>query len=82
MGIDQKEFANCFKNSGLVRNPNLTWIAFNSCFDFAYMVKLLNNNGQDNLPLCKFEFLKLCNDYFPNFYDVKQLDICTGSLKQ
>ena len=66
--------------SGLVKNSNLTWVAFNSFFDFAYMVKLLEGNSE--LPICKYEFLKKCSYYFPNFYDVKQLEISTGSLAE
>lgn len=58
-----------FKTSGLIRNSKLTWVAFNSSFDFAYMIKLLDDNNQ--LPNCKYEFLKKCGYYFPNFYDVK-----------
>ena len=42
-GIDQYEFAKCLKSSGLIENKNLTWVAFNSSFDFAYMVKILDN---------------------------------------
>lgn len=61
-------------------NKKLTWVAFNSSFDFAYMVKLLQS--ETDLPLCKYEFLKKCNLYFPNFYDVKQLEISTGSLAE
>jgi DNA polymerase III alpha subunit (gram-positive type) len=63
-------------------NQNLTWVAFNSSFDFAYMVKLLDSNDEYMLPPCKYDFLKMCDKYFPNFYDVKHLEISTGSLAQ
>ena len=78
IGICHMEFSQYFKTSGLIENNNLTWVAFNSSFDFAYMIKLLDVNQE--LPTCKYEFLKRCNQYFPNFYDVKQLEISTGSL--
>ena len=42
-GIDQYEFAKYLRSSGLIENKNLTWVAFNSGFDFAYMVKILDN---------------------------------------
>lgn len=83
IGISHELFAQYLKTSGLVENDRLTWVAFNSSFDFAYMVKLLEG-GDDNLelPTCKYEFLRKCNQYFPNFYDVKQLEISTGSLAE
>ena len=71
MGINQEIFREYFINSGLVRNTKLTWIAFNSCFDFAFMIKILIGNYAQELPFCKYEFLKQCNYFFPNFYDVK-----------
>lgn len=83
IGISHELFAQYLKSSGLVQNPDLTWIAFNSSFDFAYMVKLLEGSDEcAQLPTSKYEFLKKCNQYFPNFYDVKQLEISTGSLAE
>ena len=78
-GIDHVEFAKILKTSGLISNKDLTWIAFNSSFDFAYLVKLLE---QQPLPLCKNHFLTKLNHYFPTFFDVKHLANTTGNLAQ
>lgn len=43
-GIDQYEFAKYLKSSGLLENKNVTWVAFNSSFDFAYMLKILDKS--------------------------------------
>lgn len=81
-GINHQQFSRLLKQSGLVMNRNLTWVAFNSSFDFAYMVKLLDSDDEYGLPASKYEFLKLCDNYFPNFYDVKQLEMSKGSLAE
>jgi CCR4-NOT transcription complex subunit 7/8 len=80
VGINHSVFVKSLKSSGLISNKNLTWVAFNSSFDFAYMIKMLDE--QNKLPNDRYEFLKKCTLYFPNFYDVKQLEISTGSLAQ
>jgi CCR4-NOT transcription complex subunit 7/8 len=80
LGIGHEQFSQLLRKSGLLANQSLTWAAFNSSFDFAYMIKVLRS-GQD-LPKCKFDFLKQCNQFFPTFYDVKQLEISTGSLAE
>jgi CCR4-NOT transcription complex subunit 7/8 len=42
-GIPHDLFAEHFMSSGLLFNQQIKWIAFNSAFDFAYMVKLLTS---------------------------------------
>jgi CCR4-NOT transcription complex subunit 7/8 len=42
-GIFPTEFAKELKSSGLVENQKLTWIAFNACYDFAYLLKILSS---------------------------------------
>ena len=81
-GINHQQFSQILKTSGLVQNSNLTWVAFNSSFDFAYMVKLLDSDDEHLLPPCKYEFLQLCDKFFPNFYDVKHMEISSGSLAE
>lgn len=57
-------------SSGLLFNPHIKWIAFNSAFDFAYMLKLLTST---DLPLSECEFLSTLQSCIPVFYDVKHM---------
>jgi hypothetical protein len=41
-GINISTFAEHFKQTGFAANTNLTWIAFNSKYDFAYLLSLFN----------------------------------------
>ena len=54
-GIPHATFAEYAYGSGLILNPNLKWVAFNSAFDFAYMLKMLT---QISLPATELEFYK------------------------
>lgn len=45
VGINHDVFSKFLKASHLIRNKNLTWVAFNSSFDFAYMVKMLDDQN-------------------------------------
>lgn len=82
-GIDQKNFAIYFMTSGLVLNPEISWICFQGSYDFGYLLRLLIN---EPLPDTENEFIKLLNLYFPNFYDIRMLakDKCClqGSLNK
>ncbi|KAH7937680.1 hypothetical protein HPB49_014422 [Dermacentor silvarum] len=69
-GIDPYEFAQLIMTSGMVLSDEITWLAFHSCYDFAYMLKLLTS---DNLPACQVEFFELLEIYFPAIYDLKCL---------
>ncbi|XP_050051744.1 uncharacterized protein [Dermacentor andersoni] len=69
-GIDPYEFAQLLTTSGMVLSDEITWLAFHSCYDFAYMMKLLTG---DNLPACDVEFFELLEIYFPAIYDLKYL---------
>ena len=40
-GVSYHVFRKCLFESGLIRNPKLTWIAFNAKFDFAYLLSIL-----------------------------------------
>lgn len=63
-------FAEHFMSSGLLFNPHIKWIAFNSAFDFAYMLKLLTST---DLPFSECEFLSTLQSCIPVFYDVKHM---------
>ena len=69
-GIPHSTFAEYAYGSGLLLNSSLKWVAFNSAFDFGYMLKMFTSA---DLPLTEQEFLTLVQEYFPNFYDVKHL---------
>ena len=64
-GIKHKLFAEYFMISGLVLNPDITWISFHGCYDFGYLLKLLINT---NLPDSEKDFLDLLDIYFINFF--------------
>ncbi len=69
-GIKHKKFAEYFMTSGLVLNPDITWVSFHGCYDFGYLLKLLLNS---NLPDNENDFLCDLNTYFINFYDIRTL---------
>ena len=69
-GIKHKLFAEYFMISGLVLNPDITWISFHGCYDFGYLLKLLLNS---KLPDTEKEFMDLLNIYFMNYYDIRTL---------
>jgi CCR4-NOT transcription complex subunit 7/8 len=82
-GIKHKLFAEYFMISGLVLNPDITWISFHGCYDFGYLLKLLLNS---KLPKSEKEFMDLLNTYFINYYDIRTLvkgkDNLQGSLNR
>ena len=82
-GIKHKLFAEYFMISGLVLNPDITWISFHGCYDFGYLLKLLLNS---KLPDSEKEFMELLNTYFINYYDIRTLvkgkDNLQGSLSR
>lgn len=47
-GIQHLEFATELRKTNLLKNKNLTWIAFNSCFDFAYLIKIIEESIDQN----------------------------------
>jgi CCR4-NOT transcription complex subunit 7/8 len=42
-GIDLLDFAEYFEASGFVFNPNVKWVVFHGCSDFAYLLRLVRN---------------------------------------
>jgi CCR4-NOT transcription complex subunit 7/8 len=53
------------------------WVAFNSAFDFGYLLKIVTSQP---LPHSESDFLKSLEQYFPVFYDVKHLRMDEGDL--
>lgn len=76
-GIPHMLFAEHFISSGLLLNNQIKWVAFNSAFDFGYMLKMVTSLP---LPHSEGEFLKLLELHFPVFYDVKHLRMDDGDL--
>jgi hypothetical protein len=67
-GIDPIVFAEYFLSSGLVFNPDVTWICFQGNQDFGYMYRNLANTL---IPDSEDRFLDDLKIYFPNLYDIK-----------
>jgi len=67
-GINLEDFAEQFLSSGLVLNDDIHWITFHGIYDFAYLIKALNNLL---LPKEEEEFYSSVSTYFPNFYDIR-----------
>ena len=76
-GIPHKLFAEYIYGTGLLLNPHLKWVAFNSAFDFGYLLKMITSV---NLPPTEFDFLRLIEQYFPVFFDVKHLRMDESDL--
>ncbi|XVE49060.1 hypothetical protein DITRI_Ditri01bG0052000 [Diplodiscus trichospermus] len=70
-GIDSRDFAMMFSNSGLVFNyfKGLTWITFHGAYDFGFLVKILT---QQPLP-CDLDSFKRQLIYFFGYmiFDIK-----------
>lgn len=69
-GIDMNHFASLLLSSGLVRNPDVRWLAFHAGYDFGYLTKVLYNS---ELPEREEDFLKRFHLLFPSTFDIKYL---------
>ena len=78
-GIKKEAFSLLFSKSNLVRNPSLAWVAFNSRYDFGYLLNLMDLSP---LPFNENCFIKRCGEAFNKFYDVKLLRDDKRSLHQ
>jgi CCR4-NOT transcription complex subunit 7/8 len=76
-GISVEIFTNMLIESGLIFNEKIYWISFHSGYDFGYLIKILTKKS---LPQDMLSFLKLTQFYFPNFYDVKYLNLFSGNF--
>ena len=69
-GIDLAHFGELLISSGIVLDPDRTWLTFHSGYDFGYLLKALICQP---LPQTEYEFFELLRLYFPVFYDMKYL---------
>lgn len=69
-GIQYDTFAEYLTTSGLVLNPNVYWVSYHGCYDFAYLLRMLLNIP---LPSTESEFTDQLQTYFPHHYDLKVL---------
>ncbi|KAL0207738.1 hypothetical protein P9112_012366 [Eukaryota sp. TZLM1-RC] len=67
-GISVDVFGAFLIESGLVLNPLVKWVAFHSCYDFAYLLRILIGK---KIPKSEKEFFVTLKRYFPGIYDVK-----------
>lgn len=59
-------------------NDDIKWISFHGGFDFAYIIRMLNNQS---LPADEAGFYNLLTTYFPLFYDIKYMIRDISSMK-
>ena len=69
-GIDPKVFGSLLITSGLVLDPDVSWLSFHSGYDFGYLVKIMACKA---LPSDEEEYLKVVRMWFPRLYDIKFL---------
>lgn len=69
-GVDPKEFGSLLITSGLVLDPDVSWLSFHSGYDFGYLVKIM---ACQQLPHDEEEYLKIVRMWFPRIYDIKYL---------
>eukprot|EP01091_Cochliopodium_minus_P016944 TRINITY_DN6503_c0_g1_i1.p1 TRINITY_DN6503_c0_g1~~TRINITY_DN6503_c0_g1_i1.p1 ORF type:complete len:256 (-),score=54.06 TRINITY_DN6503_c0_g1_i1:45-812(-) len=67
-GIDPKEFGELLISSGMVLNEEITWIAYESGYEFAYLLKLMTGLA---VPKTAEEYYKILQLYFPKIFDLK-----------
>lgn len=67
-GIKSLNFADNLISSGLVLNPEITWVTFHGAFDYAYLIKAVTN---EDLPQTQDQFMYLCKQFFPRTFDTK-----------
>jgi len=69
-GIEHKKFGEILKRTGLIFNPGVKWISFHGSYDFAYLLKLLDDkilSSNEN------EFMYSLGIFFPHCYDIRIL---------
>jgi len=76
-------FAEYLITSGVCLNPNIHWITFHGGVDFGYMLRVLLGH---ELPLDEATFFEYMNEYFYNYYDIKEIkrdfEYLTGGLSR
>lgn len=67
-GIRHVDFSYYFLTSGILMNPKVTWVAFHSNYDFAYLFHLIVGGA---LPARYEDFETAVFKMFPTIYDLK-----------
>lgn len=70
MGIEPKDFGARLIDSGLVCQPDVTWLSFHSGYDFGYLTKVMYPAP---MPSNEDDYVKIVQLYFGKIYDVKFL---------
>lgn len=70
IGIEPKDFGARLIDSGLVCQPDITWLSFHSGYDFGYLTKVMYPVP---LPQNEKEYVKIIQIYFGKIYDVKYI---------
>ena len=82
-GVEPEDFAALLLTSGLVLSDDIRWVAFQSGYDFGYLLHVLS---AQNLPAEEAEFTELARTYFPGIFDlrylIKSVDNLKGNLQQ
>ena len=78
-GIDTADFLAAISASGLLRNPNITWIGFQCAYDFAFLMKIIAQWPQ--MPSHAWQYEILLQVYFPRIVDVKALLVECGFVR-
>ncbi|KAI9692030.1 MAG: hypothetical protein M1820_009605 [Bogoriella megaspora] len=69
-GIPASAFGAALVTSGMVGDPDISWISFHAAYDIAYLVKLMWCKA---LPDNEEDYSKIMRKYFPSLWDVKYL---------
>jgi len=70
IGIDPAIFGSLLITSGLVTDPNVTWLSFHSGYDFGYLVKIMFPAA---MPEGEEPFIEFVRTFFPRIWDLKFL---------
>ncbi|KTB12582.1 Poly(A) ribonuclease POP2 [Nakaseomyces glabratus] len=79
MGIDQLEFGQLLMDSGLVLDPEVTWVTYHAAYDLGFLINILMNNS---MPNNKDDFEWWVHKYLPNFYDLNLVYKAIQDFKQ
>lgn len=77
-GVDAFEFAHLMMDSGLLMEPNITWITYHGIYDLGFLTNLLINNL---MPNNKEDFEWWVHKFLPNVYDLNILEKSVKELK-
>lgn len=77
-GINSADFGRLLIKSGLLGNPNNTWVTFHGAYDFGYLIKILI--GGRDLPVDLMRFMGMVVYFFwLRVFDIKHMiKLCDG----